>query len=117
MMQDLHDAPPVEALRSIKGFLEENENRLCQEVSARDVGGRPTSPHDKKAISWCIEGLCYMLGLSHNMLIKYLHEAAEDLYGQDLVSANDELGYKGILHIIDEAIFAAETVEDAITMN
>ena len=57
-----------------------------------------------------------MLGLSHNMIVKYLHEAAESLFNKELIWVNDSLGHAAILRVIDEAIKAAEEVEDAIEM-
>ncbi len=115
MTQDLHDAPPDEALREMREFLQD-EKRFCKRTSAKDINGKSVSPHSKKARSWCIEGLYYMLGLSYNMSVKYLHEAADTLFTKDLIWVNDNLGHAAILQVIDEAIEAAEEIESAIEM-
>ena len=107
MIQDLHEAPPDEALKEMREFLQD-EKRFCKITSARDIDGNPVNSHSKKARSWCIEGLYYMLGLSHNMVVKYLHEAAESLFNKNLIWVNDSLGHAAILQVIDEAIEMAE---------
>ena len=51
MIQDLHDAPPDEALTEVREFLQEKK-RFCQGTSARNIDGRSVSPHNKEARSW-----------------------------------------------------------------
>ena len=109
------EVSPVEALDSIRELFDD-EDKHCKYAIARDINGNSTYTHSEDAVSWCIEGAYYHLGLVQNIAIRYLHEAANLLYEMELIEVNDTLGHIAILNVVDEALSLAQDIEDAIEM-
>jgi hypothetical protein len=86
----------------------QDKNRWCKRAIARDKDGEQLfSPTDPNAVSWCILGVAYGLGVSDNT-ISFLKNCARQIGYSDIDRFNDFNEYSDIILFLkkcEEALY------------